>query len=98
MRISVFGLGDVGSVSAGCLANLGHAVVGIDVSPLKVNMINAGQSPVIEADLDSLIAEAVESVRRSADTLASIFPLSGPSPTIISRSLWAFRGDFAAIK
>jgi GDP-mannose 6-dehydrogenase len=55
VRISVFGLGYVGSVSAGCLANLGHEVVGIDVSPLKVDMINAGQSPVIEADLDALM-------------------------------------------
>ena len=55
VRISVFGLSYVGSVSAGCLANLGHEVVGIDVSPLKVDMINAGQSPVIEADLNALM-------------------------------------------
>ena len=71
MKISVFGLGYVGSVSAGCLANLGHEVVGIDVSPSKVDMINAGQSPVIEAELDALIAEAVESGRLRAATQAS---------------------------
>ena len=71
MKISVFGLGYVGSVSAGCLANLGHDVIGVDVNPLKVDMINAGQSPVIEAELDTLIAEAVESGRLRAVTQAS---------------------------
>jgi GDP-mannose 6-dehydrogenase len=60
VRISVFGLGYVGSVSAGCLSGLGHDVIGVDVNPTKVDMINAGQSPVIEAGLDGLIAKGVE--------------------------------------
>ena len=55
MKISVFGLGYVRSVSAGCLSALGHDVIGVDVNPLKVDMINAGQSPVIEEGLDDLI-------------------------------------------
>ena len=54
MKISVFGLGYVGSVSVGCLAALGHDVIGVDVNSMKVDMINAGQSPVIEAGLDDL--------------------------------------------
>jgi GDP-mannose 6-dehydrogenase len=66
VRISVFGLGYVGSVSAGCLASLGHEVIGIDVSPVKVNMINSGQSPVIEAELDDMIADATRSGRLRA--------------------------------
>lgn len=68
MRISVFGLGYVGSVSAGCLTALGHEVIGVDVNPMKVDMINAGQTPVIEAELDALIAEGVETGRLGADT------------------------------
>ncbi|MDY7076305.1 MAG: UDP-glucose/GDP-mannose dehydrogenase family protein [Chloroflexota bacterium] len=68
MRISIFGLGYVGSVSAGCLTALGHDVIGVDVNPIKVDMINAGKSPVIEAGLDDLIAAGVKAGRLRADT------------------------------
>lgn len=71
MKISVFGLGYVGSVSVGCFAALGHDVIGVDVNPTKVDMINAGQSPVIEADLDALIAEGVRAGRVRAVAEAS---------------------------
>ena len=71
VRVSVFGLGYVGSVSAGCLAALGHEVIGVDVNPMKVDMINAGQSPVIEAELDALMTEGVEGGRIKAITGAS---------------------------
>jgi GDP-mannose 6-dehydrogenase len=71
MKISVFGLGYVGSVSAGCLAALGHEVIGVDVNPIKVDMINAGQSPVIEAGLDALIAEGIQAGQIEAVTRAS---------------------------
>ena len=47
MKISVFGLGYVGAVSCACLPELGHSVIGVDTNPLKVQMINAGQSPVV---------------------------------------------------
>lgn len=70
MKISVFGLGYVGSVSVGCLAALGHEVVGVDVNPMKVDMINACRSPVIEAGLDDLIADGVETGRIKAVTSA----------------------------
>lgn len=60
MRISVFGLGYVGAVSCGCLPELGHEVIGVDTNSLKVNMINDGQSPVVEEGINELIAKAVK--------------------------------------
>lgn len=57
MRISVFGLGYVGSISAACLARAGHDVWGVDVNAEKVAMLNAGASPVLEPGLASLMAE-----------------------------------------
>ena len=51
MRISIFGLGYVGSVTAACLARAGHEVFGVDVNPDKVAMINTGESTVIEPGL-----------------------------------------------
>lgn len=66
MRISVFGMGYVGSVTAACLAEQGHEVVGVDVNPTKVNLINAGQTPVIEPGLGDLMREAVREGRLRA--------------------------------
>jgi GDP-mannose 6-dehydrogenase len=57
MKISVFGLGYVGSISAACLARAGHDVWGVDINAEKVAMLNAGASPVLEPGLASLIAE-----------------------------------------
>ncbi|MBN1449867.1 MAG: UDP-glucose/GDP-mannose dehydrogenase family protein [Anaerolineales bacterium] len=71
MKISVFGLGYVGTVSAGCLADLGHEVIGVDVNPVKVDMINAGKSPIIEAGLSDFIAKGSHSGRIKATTVAS---------------------------
>ncbi|MCB0177371.1 MAG: UDP-glucose/GDP-mannose dehydrogenase family protein [Anaerolineae bacterium] len=70
MRIAIFGLGYVGCVSAACLANEGHEVVGVDVNPIKVEMINAGQSPIIEAQVDDLIRQAVADGHLSATETA----------------------------
>jgi GDP-mannose 6-dehydrogenase len=70
MRISVFGLGYVGSVSAACLASRGHEVVGVDVSEAKAGMLASGRSPVVEPGLAELIAESAEAGRLSATTRA----------------------------
>jgi GDP-mannose 6-dehydrogenase len=58
MRIAVFGLGYVGTVTAAGLASRGHQVVGVDVDLSKVAAIQQGQSPVVEPGLDELVADA----------------------------------------
>jgi len=68
MKIAVMGLGYVGVVSAGCLAQEGHDVIGVDVEPEKVRLINAGKSPIIEKDIDQIIGRQVEAGRLSATT------------------------------
>jgi len=72
MRISVFGLGYVGAVSAACLAADGHTVVGVDKNQTKVDLINRGKSPIIEAGVDELLADAHRHKRLSASTDAGI--------------------------
>jgi GDP-mannose 6-dehydrogenase len=63
LKVSVFGLGYVGAVSAGCLAQGGHEVIGVDPVATKVDLINQGQSPIIEAEINEIIASAVKSGR-----------------------------------
>src|SRR6266404_5957367 len=68
MRVSVFGLGYVGCVTAACLARAGHQVIGVDINPEKVALLNAGRSPIVEAGLDGLLAEIVGDGRLQATT------------------------------
>jgi GDP-mannose 6-dehydrogenase len=66
MKLSIFGLGYVGCVSAACFAKDGHEVIGVDVSQAKVEIINDGKSPIVEAGIGELIHEAVSAGRLRA--------------------------------
>ncbi len=66
MRISVFGLGYVGAVSAACLADEGHTVIGVDSNPIKVNLLNQARPPVVEDRLAELTSAGVQSGRLRA--------------------------------
>jgi GDP-mannose 6-dehydrogenase len=68
MRIAVFGLGYVGTVTAAGLASCGHEVVGVDVDAAKVENIRAGLSPVVEPGIDELLATAVRDGLLTATT------------------------------
>ena len=68
MRISIFGLGYVGTVSAGCLANDGHEVIGVDLSLAKVQLVSEGKPPIIEKDIAEIIDRTTKTGRLKATT------------------------------
>ncbi len=68
MKISIFGLGYVGTVSAACLSADGHQVIGVDSSITKVDLINAGTAPIVEKDIAPLLGAAVATGRLRATT------------------------------
>ncbi|MFF2508262.1 nucleotide sugar dehydrogenase [Streptomyces sp. NPDC058067] len=74
MRVSVFGLGYVGCVSAACLASMGHEVIGVDVNQMKVDLVNDGKAPVVEERIGELVAEVVRTgaLRATADVREAI--------------------------
>jgi len=61
MKISIFGLGYIGSVTGAAFASEGHDVIGVDANPDKVALVKAGKSPVVEPGLDEMLGKAVAS-------------------------------------
>jgi GDP-mannose 6-dehydrogenase len=68
VRISIFGLGYVGCVTAACLAENGHSVVGVDVNDEKVKSINEGKSPIIEPEISNMVEKAAKAGTLRATT------------------------------
>lgn len=71
MKVAVYGLGYVGSVTAACLAHAGHHVVGVDVHPGKVASIAAGESPIVEPGVAERVRDAVAAGMLRASTSAA---------------------------
>ena len=74
MRISIFGLGYVGIVSAACLAKEGHDILGVDIEKTKVDIVNRGMTPIIEKDIGAIIKDVVsrKKLRATTDTHEAI--------------------------
>lgn len=86
--ISIFGLGYVGAVTAACLAERGFRVLGVDVNPAKVEMINSGQTPIVEEKIGDIVKAVVQSGQLKAtgdvagaiaDTSVSLICVGTPS-------------------
>ena len=93
MKISIFGLGYVGSVSAACLANQGHQVVGVDPIRLKTEMINQGKSPIIEKDIETITGKAVANGKLSATENTEVAILSSEVSFICVGTPSQFNGN-----
>jgi len=68
MKLSILGLGYVGTVTSACLARNGHEVVGVDINPQKVALLNDGKSPIVEDEIGGMVMENVRSGRLRATT------------------------------
>lgn len=108
MKISVFGLGYVGAVTAAMLADEGHSVTGVDLDETKVQSLRAGVAPVVEPGLNDVIARAVGSGRltavRSAEeagewdvAFVCVGTPSGPAGQTDTRALEAVMGQLGGL-
>jgi GDP-mannose 6-dehydrogenase len=82
MRISVFGLGYVGCITAACLAHEGHTVIGVDVNEAKVRAIQEGLSPLLEPGLADIIEE-VTNARRLQTTLDAGYAIMNTDVSLV---------------
>lgn len=106
MRISVFGLGYVGAVSLACLARDGHTVVGVDLDPLKLELLRSGRSPIVEEGIQDLTKQVVASGRVTVtdnvaqairDTDLSFVCVGTPSSSNGSQDMSAIKRVMASI-
>ena len=71
-RISVIGLGKLGAPLASVLASRGFTVIGLDVNKVLVDSLNAGKMPIIEPQLNELIAANRERLSATLDANEAI--------------------------
>ncbi len=71
MNATIIGTGYVGLVSGVCFADFGHNVICVDKDPEKINMLNAGEMPIFEPGLATLVKKNVEAGRLSFTTQTS---------------------------
>ncbi|WP_239380249.1 MULTISPECIES: UDP-glucose/GDP-mannose dehydrogenase family protein [unclassified Frankia] len=62
-RLSVIGTGYLGTTHAACMAELGFDVVGVDVDPVRISSLAAGETPFFEPGLEALVRKNLESHR-----------------------------------
>src|SRR3954471_20454930 len=62
-RLSVIGTGYLGATHAACMAELGFDVLGLDVDPVKIEKLSAGEVPFFEPGLGELLRKNVEAGR-----------------------------------
>lgn len=86
-KVSVVGLGYIGLPTAAVLASAGHDVIGLDVNPHVVEVVNRGGVHIVEPDLDGLVRGAVLSGRLRAVLAAE------PADTFIIAVPTPFRND-----
>src|SRR5712691_7055559 len=72
MKLSVWGLGYVGTASAGCPAQAAHEIIGVDSEHTKADLMNAGKPSIIEKDIGRIIKQQVAAGRLSATTDAAV--------------------------
>lgn len=99
-RISIFGLGYVGTVTAACLANKGHEVIGVDLSAEKVSALDSGKSPIVEPGLSELItaSHAAGCLRATGNSAAAVLDTDISFLCVGTPSLRNGRLDLGAIE
>ena len=62
MKILIWGMGYVGIVTAACLSKLGHTVTGVEPNLEKVHMLNNGNPPILEPQLEKILKHYVKNM------------------------------------
>ncbi|HXX40606.1 MAG TPA: UDP-glucose/GDP-mannose dehydrogenase family protein [bacterium] len=99
MRLSVIGTGYVGLVTAACLADLGHHVIGVDRDEDRIRALAAGRSPIFEPGIEELLARGAESrrLRFTTDTAEAVRESEVVFITVGTPSLESGDADVTAV-